>query len=297
MCAMSRVRRIRLLQAKTRRVVADTADRLYGIFVGNIGRSSAYAPGSNKVERKTRFMPGDEPVLLIQGFVHTRGTLNVMESRLRRDGFPVFSLNLAGFLNLYNTRPIEEIAASIAGKIERMMERHSLQRLSIIGHSMGGLVSRYYIQKLGGHRQVKTLITLGSPHNGTPTALLAAVPPLSLVTVCGKQMLPNSSFIKTLAEHPIPTDVKVVSIFSRADLVCPYRYSVIEPRAGERVRNLCVDGIGHTSLLHSERVYRLIRRELEQEVQQAQDEDEQVMDSAESTAARIEPNRNGHRAS
>lgn len=263
-------RRVKRLSLKAQRLVSDSLARVYGVLIGNIGRSDAYAPGSNRVTRKTVFMPGDEPVLLIQGFVHTRGTLNVMESRLRRDGFPVFSLNLAGFLNLYNTRPIEELAESIAQKVARLRERHGLARLSIVAHSMGGLVSRYFIQKLEGHSHVKTLITLGSPHNGTPTALVAAVPPLSLITVCGKQMMPNSPFIRGLSSTAMPEGVKVVSIFSRADLVCPYRYSIIEPGGGEQVRNLCVDGIGHTSLLHSERVYRLIRRELEQA--QAQDD-------------------------
>jgi len=247
------------------RWMSDWTDRVRGVLIGNMGRVSAYVPTGNRVEKVTRFMPGDEPVLLIQGFVHTRGVLNILESRLRRDGFPVFSLNLAGFLNIYNTRPIEMLARGVAEKVERLQQRHAFERISIIAHSMGGLVSRYYVQALDGHLQVKTLITLGTPHHGTPTAYAASVPPLSLVTVCGRQMLPGSKFILDLAERRVPADVKLVSIYSRADLVCPYRYSVLEPREGELVRNFCVDGIGHTSLLHSERVYRLISKELERD--------------------------------
>lgn len=254
---------LRRLQARSRLAFEATTERLYGILVGNIGRSDAYRPGSNEVERKTHFQPGDEPVLLIQGFVHTRGTLTVLERRLRRDGFPVFSLNLAGFLGLYNTRPIQELAELVAQKVTRLQARHGLGRISIIAHSMGGLISRYFVQRLEGTQQVKVLVTLGSPHNGTPTAYVAAVPPLSLVTECGKQMLPGSPLIRELQQLPHPEHTRIVSIYSRADLVCPYRYSIIETRPGDQVRNLCVDGIGHTSLLHSERVYRLIRRELE----------------------------------
>jgi hypothetical protein len=259
-----RIRR-RWLRFRAGDWLLDPVDRVRGVLIGNMGRSNAYVPGGNRVDKISRFMPGDEPVLLIQGFVHTRGVLEVLEGRLRRDGFPVFSINLAGFLRTYNTRPIESLAQLISEKIERLQTRHSFSRMSIIAHSMGGLVSRYYVQALEGHLRVKTLITLGTPHHGTPTAYVASVPPLSLVTVCGRQMLPGSSFIRDLSARSVPPGVKLVSIFSRADLVCPYRYSVVEPRQGERVRNLCVDGIGHTSLLHSDRVYRLIRKELEPE--------------------------------
>lgn len=262
---MSQPNPLRGFSRRARLTLADTVERVAGVLIGNMGRTNAYIPTGNRIDRKTRCLPGDEPVLLLQGFVHTRGTLDVLEGRLRRDGFPVFSLNLGGFLNIYNTRPIEDLAALIGSKADKLAARHGFERLSIIAHSMGGLVSRYYIQKLGGGARVKTLITLGSPHHGTPTALVAAVPPLSLITRCGYQMLPGSDLVQTLDATPLPPEVKLVSIYSRTDLVCPYRYSVLEPSDTGRVRNLCVDGIGHTSLLHSERVYRLIRRELEPE--------------------------------
>jgi triacylglycerol esterase/lipase EstA (alpha/beta hydrolase family) len=32
---------------------------------------------------------------------------------------------------------------------------------------MGGLVARYYVQRLGGDERVHTLVTLGTPHAGT----------------------------------------------------------------------------------------------------------------------------------
>jgi pimeloyl-ACP methyl ester carboxylesterase len=52
-------------------------------------------------------------------------------------------------------------------------------RIAIIAHSMGGLVARYYLEALEfqgheGRRSVQSLITLGTPHRGSPLALLAA---------------------------------------------------------------------------------------------------------------------------
>lgn len=44
--------------------------------------------------------------------------------------------------------------------------------LTIVAHSMGGLVSRYFIERLGGDRVVRNLVTVGTPHAGAPEAML-----------------------------------------------------------------------------------------------------------------------------
>ncbi|MEN9933834.1 MAG: hypothetical protein RLZZ387_413 [Chloroflexota bacterium] len=41
----------------------------------------------------------------------------------------------------------------------------------LIAHSMGGLVSRYYLEALGGWRDCRALITVGTPHRGALGAL------------------------------------------------------------------------------------------------------------------------------
>lgn len=45
------------------------------------------------------------------------------------------------------------------------------KQVTIIAHSMGGLVSRIYIQRYGGDKRVTKLITLGTPYLGSPEAL------------------------------------------------------------------------------------------------------------------------------
>ena len=44
-------------------------------------------------------------------------------------------------------------------------------RVIVIGHSMGGLVARYWFGLLGGAECCRALITLGTPHRGAPKAL------------------------------------------------------------------------------------------------------------------------------
>lgn len=44
-------------------------------------------------------------------------------------------------------------------------------KLVLIGHSMGGLISRWFIECLGGWKDTRALITLGTPHRGSPNAV------------------------------------------------------------------------------------------------------------------------------
>lgn len=55
--------------------------------------------------------------------------------------------------------------------LEKWRSRYPDARLILIAHSMGGLVARYFIEALGGWRDTKMLITLGTPHRGSVKAL------------------------------------------------------------------------------------------------------------------------------
>src|SRR5262245_29686715 len=92
----------------------------------------------NRVERLTDFSHCKRPVLLLYGFGATRSVLNILERRLRNDGFGVFSFNLGGIFHTFNTRCIEEMAQLVHEKVERLCQKYHLKKISIIGHSKGG---------------------------------------------------------------------------------------------------------------------------------------------------------------
>ena len=98
-----------------------------------------------------------------------------MERRLRREGFGVLSLNLGGLLWQYNTKSITKQAEFLYAKMEKVCKNHNIEKFHIIGHSMGGLVARHYIQGHGGDQRVKSLITLGSPHHGERLAITSSL--------------------------------------------------------------------------------------------------------------------------
>ncbi|MEO0602664.1 MAG: alpha/beta fold hydrolase [Myxococcota bacterium] len=60
-----------------------------------------------------------------------------------------------------------------AKQLVRYLDGLGLDRVNIVAHSMGGLDSRYAITHFGLHERVSALVTIGSPHRGTPLANLS----------------------------------------------------------------------------------------------------------------------------
>jgi triacylglycerol lipase len=70
-------------------------------------------------------------------------------------------------------RPRVSSAASIAvraDELARLVRLIPAKKVNVIAHSMGGLDARYAIAKLGLADRVATLVTIGTPHLGTPLA-------------------------------------------------------------------------------------------------------------------------------
>jgi pimeloyl-ACP methyl ester carboxylesterase len=65
-------------------------------------------------------------------------------------------------------QPLEQTAKRLAKVIDEWKVEPPL---TIIAHSMGSLVSRYYIERLDGKRKIERLICMGGPHQGSPMAL------------------------------------------------------------------------------------------------------------------------------
>ena len=239
--------------------------RVYRYLRGQLGSVRRVYVAGNDIVRRGDLGQKRQTVLLLHGFMQTRAVWQVMEDRLRYDGYGVFSFDLGGLFYRFNTESIDTLGRRVADKIEGICERYELSGFHIVGHSKGGIIARHYVQNHGGDRRVRSLITLGSPHHGTPTALLGvAMFGGGLLSKSPWEMLPNSKFISGLAQDTFPSHIPMTSIFSRGDLVCPHWCSVLRPRQGETsMRNIEVEGLGHTELCHAPGVYLEVRKELE----------------------------------
>jgi len=184
------------------------------------------------------------PVLLIHGFLGTRGSMYVLEQRLLQDGFNVISFNLG----MLNVRDIRSSALLIHRKVQSVLEQTAQPRIDIVGHSMGGLIGLYYIKRLGGRQHVRRLIQLGTPNHGTWMALLG-VATLGLLSSSSWQLLPGSPFLDDLHRGPLPQEVEFYTIAAERDWICPPARTQLEGA------HMVTVPLGHSSLVMSEEVY------------------------------------------
>ncbi len=202
----------------------------------------------NRIRRQASFETADAsspPVLLIHGFLGTRGSMYLLERRMVEDGFVVVSFNI-GTLNV---RDIRRSAFLIHRKIERILAQTPWQKIDIVGHSMGGLIGLYYAKKLGGHTRVRKLVMMGTPIHGTWVAL-AGIATLGLWSTSSWQLLPRSRFLDELAQGPLPPGVDLHSLSAARDWVVPLRRTKMPGAATTTVP------LGHSSLVVAEDVYR-----------------------------------------
>lgn len=73
---------------------------------------------------------------------------------------------------LSNSVNAKRLRQTIISKWPKLARDHKEEKITIITHSMGGLLSRYFIEELQGYKFVKRLIAVGTPHIGVPEALI-----------------------------------------------------------------------------------------------------------------------------
>lgn len=178
------------------------------------------------------------PILLVHGIVDNHTVFAPLERALRRRGFSDLSSFDYGLL----TSDVRATAQDLAVAVEKLLEESGAEKVHVIGHSLGGLITRYYVQRMGGHERVHTVVTLGTPHQGTVLARAGSVLPLV------RQLRPDSDLIAELNEPAPDCDTRFIAFHSDLDqLILPSRNARIE-HADLRVRNVAVRGIGHMSL-------------------------------------------------
>ena len=129
---------------------------------------------------------------------------------------------------------VDETAADLAARV-RDLHLDTGQRIDVLAHSMGGLVSRWWIEREGGAAAVRRLVTCGTPHGGSPwprvqdlatagaglvlnglgpvgTALGVLVRGMEMVDKALDDMQPGSPILSRLAGSPAPSGVRYVAV-------------------------------------------------------------------------------------
>lgn len=177
------------------------------------------------------------PILLLHGLADNHSIFTLMRRGLLRRGFSrVFAMNYS-----VRTRDVRTAAAQLAEEVEGIVEETGYERIHIVAHSLGGVVARYYVTRLGGDERVHTLATLGSPHTGTLAAYL-------LPTSLTRQLRPGSGLMQELNQPAPGCRTRVIAIWSDTDEAVVPAVNASLHQDGVATTNIRMHGVGHLSL-------------------------------------------------
>ena len=191
--------------------------------------------------------PAPRPLLLVHGVAVNDGVWFAVRRDLARRGLgPVYTINYGPPL-----ADIEHFAGQLASRIDALRAATGAERVTLIAHSMGGLVARAYLRRFGAAR-IAQLITIVTPHHGSMLAY-------TFPGYCLAQMHPGNPWLVELnRDESAPAPVPITSIWSRHDsMVAPQASSVLR-----NAENIALVGIAHNALLEDKQVMALILAEI-----------------------------------
>ncbi|MBJ94545.1 MAG: hypothetical protein CMP23_08720 [Rickettsiales bacterium] len=241
----------RLGRSSTAAVPARGLSRLRVVH-RNLGPAVNFVPSR-------RWQPGSNvDVLLVQGFATGPLTLDVLARALTEE----FELDccvprLGGMLGYLQTREVRHSGQQLA---ELLHSLPSNQRPWLVGHSMGGIIARDAVQRGGAADKVAGVVTLGSPHRGTPVALAGLLLGLGLISRAPRQMLPWARAVRDLNALPWPAELPITAIVSSSDVLCPPWFGSLPFADGCRFVNQGFAGHGHTELVRSQEIAAYVGR-------------------------------------
>jgi triacylglycerol lipase len=200
------------------------------------------------------------PVVVVAGLSGPAFAYEPFAARLRADGFQVYVYELPGL----GFGDIAASAQALGGYVNGL----GFAKVDVVGHSEGGLVSRYWIKNLGGAAKVGRYVSLGTPQYGTYVANIIAF--LGLGSCLGipacQQMTIGSSFLNQLnAGDDTPGAVRYTTVRTLEDeLVRPVDNAELRDGATNvLVQSACpLRVVGHLGLVLDGTVYSIVRQAL-----------------------------------
>jgi triacylglycerol lipase len=176
------------------------------------------------------------PVVFVHGFSGSASNWTTAESVFQAGGYSSGEL----FAYQYNwTQSNKTSAAGLATYVRQILNRTGASQVDIVNHSMGGLVSDWYIKQLGGQPSVRHLASIAGANHGTTFAAACTI-----YASC-VEMLPGSSFITTVTSgDETPGATRYGTWYSPCDgVIIPYTSTELNGATNNRVA--CQTHIGY----------------------------------------------------
>jgi pimeloyl-ACP methyl ester carboxylesterase len=173
--------------------------------------------------------------VLIHGFLATPGVLRPLRHALEAER----TLSVASF-----THPPGIGFTALAARIAAFVAELPAERIHLVGHSIGGLAARWYVQELGADPRVVQTLSLASPFWGVRRARL-------LPGVLGRELEPESVLLAKVRAG-ISLGVPHCAVSGSHDAV------VGPPIPLGCSEEVVADGCGHNALLYDGAVLRAV---------------------------------------
>jgi pimeloyl-ACP methyl ester carboxylesterase len=214
------------------RIGAGAALRLvrdeYRALVGSLWRMMAY----RQLVTDPAPAAATQPVLLLHGVLCNAGVFSPMLRHLAERGVgPAYTLSYGP-----PRAPIERFVAQLAARIDAVLATTGAAQVTLVAHSMGGLVALAYC-RAHGPAKIRRIVTLGTPYRGSFHAWL-------FPGACLAQMRPGNAWLAALhaarfARPPLH------SIWSWHDtMVTPQTSACLDASDSTALK-----GVGHNALL------------------------------------------------
>ncbi len=186
-----------------------------------------------------RLAQGKHPVLLVHGYGCSRGVWWLLRRRLEAAGHAVATVSLAP-LNV----SLGRLEPQLNQRIEEVCATTGSRQVTLIGHSMGGLIARCYLARHGNER-VARLITLASPHRGSDMCQIG-------LGQNAREMTTGSLWLQDMAAEPLT--VPSISLRNAYD-------NYVMPQDNQRLpgaQDIELPPVGHIAMLLDRRVAQLL---------------------------------------
>jgi triacylglycerol esterase/lipase EstA (alpha/beta hydrolase family) len=173
------------------------------------------------------------PVIFVHGYTGNSSNWTTALSVFRAGGFSqlyTYDYNWAGSNQIS--------AAGLRDRVNQIKAQTGASKVAIVNHSMGGLVTRWYLEELGGSSSVSHVASIAGANHGTTYAGAC------LINISCVEMYPGSLFITDLADgDETPGTARYRTWYSACDgIIIPYTSTRLNGATNTNV--LCQTHIG-----------------------------------------------------
>ena len=155
--------------------------------------------------------PNKRPIFLVHGLWNNPKLFGKLIKKINEDDYLIYTPHLP---HKFGKTSLRHLARELDSKIDELVGPEI--DIDIVGFSMGGLISRIWLQKHNGFLRTKRFFSIGTPHFGTYTAQM--IPSSFMPGIA--EMKRGSSLLAELNNDLTSLEkVECISFFTKWDLM------------------------------------------------------------------------------